>query len=160
MDKVCSVEGCGGKHYAKGLCRKHYMVERYVANAEAIRQSRAEYCAANAETVRQTYAKYRRTSKGIAAKLNSRAKKRGIPGPGVTPEHVEKLLGVAECPYCGTPITEDNREYDHVISAHKGGTQDDSNVSVLCRTCNQVKAHLSHDEFFDRIRRILAYNHK
>lgn len=22
--KVCSVEGCGGKHKAKGLCSKHY----------------------------------------------------------------------------------------------------------------------------------------
>lgn len=22
--KICSVEGCGGKHNAKGLCRKHY----------------------------------------------------------------------------------------------------------------------------------------
>jgi hypothetical protein len=24
MNKICSIEGCGRKHKAKGLCRKHY----------------------------------------------------------------------------------------------------------------------------------------
>lgn len=29
--KKCSIKGCTDKHYAKGLCRKHYMAKKYAA---------------------------------------------------------------------------------------------------------------------------------
>lgn len=32
--KICSVEGCNGEHYSKGLCQKHYRQMRRSENKD------------------------------------------------------------------------------------------------------------------------------
>ena len=51
--RICSIEGCGGKHKAKGLCKKHYdqTPERVVKKAI---ENAARY-AANKEEIRAKY---------------------------------------------------------------------------------------------------------
>lgn len=33
-DRICTIEGCGGKHSAKGLCNKHYVAARRAKHPE------------------------------------------------------------------------------------------------------------------------------
>jgi hypothetical protein len=47
--KTCSVEGCGGKHEAKGLCKKCYLTKWRAENPEKIRESTARNNRARAE---------------------------------------------------------------------------------------------------------------
>lgn len=35
MEKTCSVEGCGGKHRARGFCQTHYFIERRLGHLPA-----------------------------------------------------------------------------------------------------------------------------
>jgi hypothetical protein len=83
--KVCSVEGCGKKYHAKGLCLAHYHNKRYHDNPEAAR--------ARVEKYLQTHPENRITS---SAKYN--AKKRNIefditPDDIVIPTHCP-ILGI------------------------------------------------------------------
>lgn len=62
-ERVCSVEGCDGKHYAKGLCGRHWRAEYRAAHGEEIAAQRREYRAVhreeNAAKCREYYAAHR-----------------------------------------------------------------------------------------------------
>jgi hypothetical protein len=47
MEKVCSVGGCGCQIKAKGLCRKHYLLEWQRANTDKKKLSNAKYRSKN-----------------------------------------------------------------------------------------------------------------
>jgi hypothetical protein len=64
--KICKVEGCGGKHYAKGLCNKHYSAEY-----RAIPENRAKILKQSAE--------YRAIPENRAKKAEDNAEYRAIP---------------------------------------------------------------------------------
>lgn len=53
--RTCEVEGCEGKHFAKGLCQKHYSAKHYAEN----KQRKKEYYAENKERIKDQHAKYR-----------------------------------------------------------------------------------------------------
>lgn len=40
IPKVCSVDGCGKDHYAKGLCQQHYARKRYAASGMSAKRPR------------------------------------------------------------------------------------------------------------------------
>lgn len=46
----------------------------------------------------------------------------------------------SRCRLCGTTATRARLEIDHIIPVAKGGTNDESNLQVLCVTCNQGKS--------------------
>lgn len=50
------------------------------------------------------------------------------------------------CAYCGAPSSDARLEIDHVVPRAKGGTDDESNLTAACFTCNRGKRdHLIED---------------
>mgnify|MGYP000603297155 CR=1 FL=1 len=43
------------------------------------------------------------------------------------------------CAYCGCTITMSEMQVDHILSLHRGGTDDISNMYPACRSCNKYK---------------------
>lgn len=54
-----------------------------------------------------------------------------------------------QCQSCGKKNTEARLNIDHIIPLAKGGSNDLSNLQVLCSPCNQKKKH----HFDSRFRR-------
>jgi 5-methylcytosine-specific restriction enzyme A len=46
-----------------------------------------------------------------------------------------------QCQSCGIKNTEAELNIDHITALAKGGSDDLSNLQVLCRQCNQKKKH-------------------
>ena len=46
-----------------------------------------------------------------------------------------------QCQSCGKRQTETNLHIDHVVPLAKGGSNDISNLQVLCGRCNRQKKH-------------------
>ena len=44
-----------------------------------------------------------------------------------------------QCQSCGKKNTETKLNIDHIIALAKGGSNDISNLQVLCSRCNQIK---------------------
>ena len=183
MSKVCSVEGCGEKVHGRGLCKKHYNAqyqatryqdpeyrERARLYAATRRQDPAyqeymrQYNAARSqdpEYLEQKRQWHRQTPEGITARLNRDSQKRGTYTSGlVTIDRVRELMEVTECPYCGMPVTEDNRHFDHVIPFVLGGTHTDDNIQVLCAQCNRWKGSTTPDAFFAEVRAMVERKRK
>ena len=58
MVRICSVEGCGLKHSAKGFCQRHY--------DEARKLSKSEYYKSNFKRIRKRQKVYTKSEKGKA----------------------------------------------------------------------------------------------
>ena len=57
-----------------------------------------------------------------------------------------------ECTYCGDQIGP--FEKDHVYPKWRGGSDDESNIVLACRRCNQLKLGMRIDLFLDRLRQV------
>lgn len=51
------------------------------------------------------------------------------------------------CRKCGKSVVDDDIEFDHVIPWSKGGSSDEHNVMLLCRSCNRRKGKKYEDEY-------------
>lgn len=51
------------------------------------------------------------------------------------------------CFYCGDPISRRIKTKDHVIPTALGGSNDPKNLVDACKPCNQLKGHLTLEEF-------------
>lgn len=49
--------------------------------------------------------------------------------------------------YCSNCMAEDNLTIDHIVERHKGGTDELSNLRVLCNRCNLAR-NKAHRGFF------------
>jgi hypothetical protein len=68
LGRICSVEGCGLKHSAKGFCQRHY--------DEARKLSKNEYYKSNFERIRKRQKVYAKSGKGKAnAKKSGQSEK-------------------------------------------------------------------------------------
>ena len=59
------------------------------------------------------------------------------------------------CAYCGTRRTARTLDIDHMIPAVRGGSNDISNLQVICRPCNQRKGLQTDEEFRLRYARLV-----
>ena len=62
----------------------------------------------------------------------------------------KKELLVAQggrCMYCGRRLPIDLMDIDHKLPVSRGGSDDETNLQVLCRTCNGRKNDLTDQEF-------------
>ena len=59
------------------------------------------------------------------------------------------------CVYCGYRRRATSMEIDHIIPAVRGGSNDESNLQVICRPCNQRKGLQTDEEFRTRYARLL-----
>jgi 5-methylcytosine-specific restriction endonuclease McrA len=51
------------------------------------------------------------------------------------------------CVYCGRPLTDANFSGDHAVPVSRGGSFGLENVEICCKTCNETKGDLTHEEF-------------
>ena len=59
------------------------------------------------------------------------------------------------CVYCGYRRTAPSFDIDHIIPVVRGGSNDQSNLQVICRPCNQRKGLQTDEEFRTRYRRLV-----
>ena len=55
------------------------------------------------------------------------------------------------CAYCGTKITIDQMQIDHVRAVRRGGKDAVENYFPACRSCNTSKATYTVEEFRERL---------
>lgn len=136
--------------------RKKHDADYRVRNAERVAASKAAYKEKNPEKVKlakRTWIK-NNPEKMVAARAawiqsnpekhrmyreNRRALERNAPGK-VSSDRVETLLGLQrkKCAVCRCDISK-KYEIDHIIPLAIGGTHYDTNIQLLCVTCNRSK---------------------
>ena len=60
--RTCSIENCGGRHEAKGLCARHYKAVWRKENPEKVRATLDKYRKNNPETIQDRNARYRKAN--------------------------------------------------------------------------------------------------
>lgn len=71
MPKGCSVDGCESRHYALGLCNRHWQRQRYHAEPESRRERSRQYRARNRESVRAANRAWRKKNKAHVNAYNA-----------------------------------------------------------------------------------------
>ena len=142
--------------------RREHPVESRQRDREQWRRQHAKNGAAIREWYRKRYVRFREDY--LAAARNRRASK--VPAPGThTAEDVLRLYEAqgGKCAACHASLMKtgkDKYSVDHVtpLKPRPGGargTNDASNLQLLCRPCNRAKSNLSPDEWAARVRRML-----
>lgn len=55
------------------------------------------------------------------------------------------------CVYCGDHVSQENATLDHVVPKAQGGSRSHKNLVLACGECNQRKAAMSVQEFYDLV---------
>lgn len=161
--RLCSIEGCGRKHRARGLCTSHYNKSRYtneqrhpkrptpcvVCGTVVMRpvdRSRAHCCSVDCRTALQ-WGTVAVDGYDWATDAIKRARDAGC----TTVERVERDVVLDRdgwvCYICGTdtkaatsPFDASSPTIDHVIPLSRGGEHTYANVRCACLHCNSSKA--------------------
>ena len=51
------------------------------------------------------------------------------------------------CQVCHNPIPDDKINFDHIIPWSKGGSSDESNIRLLCETCNKARGNSFEEQY-------------
>jgi 5-methylcytosine-specific restriction endonuclease McrA len=126
----------------------------YAKNKERALAWQRAYKDADPERTRQMYREWRRRNREQAAALSRayKARKKGAAGRH-TGADIKRLFAQqgGECVYCRASLT--SYHVDHIQPLVRGGSNDVSNLQLLCPTCNMSKRDKAHDAF-------LAYREK
>ena len=141
-------------HAATAPHRREY----YIVNKDAILEKHSEYYALNKDRLSLTMLEYRKRNKAkIAAKTalhqkmfpekyrinnaNRNARKKEAGGK-LSKELPKKLMQLqkGKCRICKVKIDGSKYHMDHIIPIAKGGPNVDSNIQLLCPSCNCRKS--------------------
>lgn len=123
--------------------KREQNLTRYWRNPEARRQSAREYASAHRKEACERAKKWREDhpERASANDRTKRARKRGAGG-----RHNDKdVIYLLEkqkyrCAYCRKSVRrKDSRHVDHIMPLKLGGSNDRSNLQILCVTCNTSK---------------------
>lgn len=153
VQRLCSYPGCGRKHFAKDLCRSHYLIVH--SYKQAIRPLYTKDNPKSDHKCKIEGCTKRRYSSGYCQMHNYRFKKngdpfivhtRGVKGNGGHqdyPNHSlfkrNRLIVLKENPLCSGCGDKTNRLAQHVH--HIDGSRDNHEISNLLPVC--VRCHFS-----------------
>lgn len=127
-------------------------LEWYAANIEEIRTKREAFYDANIVRLRARGKAFRDANPEKIAAQNSRTRKirEAVPG-SFTADDVKKLMQLqrGKCPVCKKDIRA-KFHVDHVVPIARGGTNDKSNLQLLCPSCNHKKSSIHPIVFMQR----------
>ncbi len=129
--------------------------QKYLINKTKINAKSKQYYESNKEKVAATQKQYRQTPKGKATDKANRQNRRVAKlnnGGKHTGKQILALFDLqsGKCPYCESKLYKSgNGKYhiDHVIPLSKSGSNDISNIQLLCPKCNMSKKDKLPEEF-------------
>jgi 5-methylcytosine-specific restriction endonuclease McrA len=112
--------------------KKQWVMWR-INNAEYLREYRKKYAEKYPEVVR-------------ARKHARRIKEKSLPSK-INPDYVKFLIVYQNmiCNYCGIIMVD--YQIDHMLPISRGGDNSDSNLQLICPTCNRKKSSKTDSEF-------------
>lgn len=113
-------------------------------NREVLLLKRKEYYAKNSESCNRTTKNWRENNKSVCRIYNNNRRLRTIENGGKLSNGLaEKLIRLqkGKCACCKSKLL--SYHMDHVMPIAKGGANSDSNIQLLCPTCNHKK-HAKH----------------
>lgn len=135
--------------------RKEYYKQWHQNNKHKVNERSKQYNIDNKEILCESRKQYAQTPKGKAvakaAYQNRRAHKLNNGGKHTAKDILELFdLQSGKCPYCKAKLAKTgNNKYhvDHVMPLNKGGTNNISNIQLLCPSCNLSKQDKLPEEF-------------
>lgn len=125
---------------------------RYLTNRDAALATVQAYRAANPEKVRQQHREHyaRNTDKRKAANHTQRAKRRQAPGSH-TAADIQALHSAqrGKCAACRVRLH--RFHIDHITPLSRGGSNDATNLQLLCPPCNQRKSSKDPVQFMQQL---------
>jgi 5-methylcytosine-specific restriction endonuclease McrA len=106
------------------------------------KQSRSEYGKGNRDKTRRAAAKWAKAHpEKKRAVENRRRARQSAAGGSYTASDIDEIAKAQRglCAYCPTILTRSARHIDHIQPIAKGGTNNRSNLQLLCQPCNSSK---------------------
>jgi len=121
--------------------RKARSANYYTANKEKIKAVSAARYKANAKELIAQSAAYHRANPGIAKAASAKCRAKRIAAPGSHTKHdIAALMKLQRglCVACRCDIRQ-AFHVDHIVALARGGSNDKTNLQLLCATCNRSK---------------------